>query len=90
VVRPNLEAKLLGFGLDNKDDKVRITRGKNFHLLGGSQETHQSMQEKCVKFNEKLDRRGKQLEDLGQDEFLDLAAQCQMNVLAPRRDAGKS
>ena len=75
------KAELLGFGLDNEDDLLRITHGKNFHLLGGSHETHQAMQEKCVKFNEKLDAKSKQLEDLEHQEFLDMAAECQMNVL---------
>ena len=30
------KALLLGFGLDNKDGHIRYTRGKNFHLFGGS------------------------------------------------------
>jgi len=73
-------AALLGLGLDNDDETVRITRGENFHLLGGSEDTHRQMQEKCIKFNEKLKGRGKQLEDLRHGEFLDLAAECDMNV----------
>ena len=54
-----------------------------FHLVGGSHETHEVMQEKCLKFNEKLDSRGKQLEDLTRTEFHDMAAECEMNVAAP-------
>jgi len=77
------KAKLLGIGLDNDDGCVRITRGENFHLLGGSQDTHHSMQEKCMKFNEKLQRRGKRLEELRGQEFLELAAECEMNVVTP-------
>ena len=71
-------AKLLGLGLDNTDGHVRITRGRNFHLMGGSQNTHEAMQEKCIKLNEKLDERGKQLEDLDRGELRDLAAECDM------------
>ena len=74
---------LLGLGLDNDDGHLRLTRGKNFHLVGGSQDTHNAMQEKCIKFNEKLDTRGKQLENLDSGEFLDLAEECQMNVISP-------
>jgi len=74
-------AGLLGLGLDNDDGHVRITRGENFRLLGGSETTHESMQEKCLKFNEKLQDRGKRLDDLERKEFLDLAADCEMNVL---------
>lgn len=79
------KSRLIGLGLDCTDGDVRITRGDNFHLLGGSHETHGRMQEQCIKFNEKLDHRRKQLEDLERQEFLDLAAECQMNVAIPRR-----
>lgn len=80
MVKPRRDAKLLGLGLDNKDGHVRVTRGKNFHLVGGSHETHETMQEKCIKFNEKLDARGKHLGELDRKEFLELAAECEMNV----------
>ena len=82
MVREQRKATLLGVGLDNEDGHVRVTHGENFHLVGGSQDTHASMQEKCLKFNEKLKGRGKQLEDLGRGEFLDLAGECEMNVPA--------
>jgi len=78
VVKPNNKARLLGVGLDNDDGHVRVTRGENFHLVGGSQGTHEAMQEKCIKLNEKLDERGKQLHELERNEFLDIAAQCDM------------
>ena len=67
------KAWLLGLGLDNEDGHLRITRGRNFHLVGGSQETHGTMQEKALKFNEKLKRRGRRLEDISRDEFRDIA-----------------
>jgi len=67
------KAWLLGMGFDNKDGHVRITRGDNFHLVGGSQETHGTMQEKAIKFNEKLKGRGKRLEDISHQEFRDIA-----------------
>ena len=85
MVRQRKKAVLLGVGLDNSDGEVRLTRGKNFQLFGGSHETHESMQEKCIKFNEKLDTRGKQLEDLERKELLDLAGECEMNVVAPQK-----
>ncbi len=67
------KAMMLGVGLDNPDGHVRITRGKNFHLLGGSRETHEVMQEVAVKVNEHLDRRGKTLEQISKDEFREIA-----------------
>ena len=69
------KAWLLGVGLDNEDGHVRYTRGPNFHLVGGSEDTHSTMQEKAVKFNEKLKDRGKRLEEVTKDEFRDIAHQ---------------
>lgn len=79
------KAKLLGLGLDNDDGHVRVTNGENFHIIGGSEDTHELMQEKCLKFNEKLNVKGKQLEDLEKTEFLDIAAECEMNMIPPRK-----
>jgi len=85
VVRRRRKAELLGIGLDNQDGHVRVTRGENFRLFGGSHETHQRMQEQCSRFNEKLADRGKELGELGRQELADLARECEMNVLVPRR-----
>ena len=84
MVSARQKKRLLGLGLDGKDGAVRVTRGRNFHLVGGSQETHEDMQEKCIKLNEKLKARGKELEDLGRKEFLELAQECRMNVVEPK------
>jgi hypothetical protein len=64
---------LLGMGLDCKDGHVRVTKGKNFALFGGSEETHEMMQEKAIKFNEQLDRRRKDLDNISEQEFSDIA-----------------
>lgn len=64
--------RILGLGLDNDDGHIRITNGKNFNILLGSEQSHERMQETCIKVNEKLDARGKRLEDLSPDEFVDL------------------
>ena len=66
------KALLLGVGLDS-DGKKRITTGPNFALFGGTEETHEQMTEKALKINEKLKARGKQLADVGHDEFDDIA-----------------
>ena len=65
-------ATLLGLGLDNEDGHTRLTRGKNFVLCGGSQETHSRMQETAIKVNEHLDREGKRLDDVTPREFCDI------------------
>ena len=64
---------LLGMGLDCKDGHVRVTKGKNFTLLGGSEETHGMMQEKAIKFNEHLNKRRKSIDDISEKEFKDIA-----------------
>ena len=83
---------LLGFGFDHSDGHTRVTRGDNFHLMGGSEETHGEMQEQCIHFNEKLNSSGKSLEQLEREEFLDMAADCGMNIISPgdRRDGKRS
>ncbi len=73
-VKPGeVKAALLGIGLDGDDGHQRLTRGENFVLVGGSQDTHAEMQEKAIKFNEKLEKRGKRLEDCSVGEVLDIA-----------------
>lgn len=84
MVNEKRKVGLLGIGLDNQDGHTRMTQGKNFHLVGGSSETHETMQEQCIKFNEKLDARGKELGDLEHREFLDMAAECSMNIPKPK------
>lgn len=70
--RKKADAALLGVGLDNDDGHVRMTRGKNYALVGGSEETHSRMQETAVKINEHLDDRGKRLEDVSVSELRDI------------------
>lgn len=70
--RGKKQAALLGLGLDGDDEVTRMTRGKNFVLYGGSQETHATMQETAVKLNERLDRMGKRLEDVSPTALRDM------------------
>lgn len=81
MAKDSRDGKMLGIGLDGHDGHLRLTRGGNFHLVGGSEQTHKEMQESCVKFNEKLDALGKRLVDLERTELRDLAAECDMNLL---------
>ncbi len=67
-------AALLGLAFDNDDGQTRLTRGKNFFLVGGCQETHSVMQETAIKINEQLDKRGKRLEEVPVN---DLRSICQ-------------
>jgi hypothetical protein len=66
------KAMMVGVGMDS-DGHKRLTQGKNFVLVGGSRETHEDMTEKVVKINEKLSKKGKELETVSHEEFDDIA-----------------
>ncbi len=65
-------AGLLGLGLDNQDGHQRVTRGEEFLLLGGSQETHERMQDVAIRVTEGLQDKGKRLQDAAPEEVADL------------------
>ena len=85
TAKARMKAWLLGLGLDNKDGHTRITTGDNFKLVGGSEETHGTMQEKAVKLNEQLKRRGKTLDTVSYDEFHEIADKVGMPLLDAQR-----
>jgi hypothetical protein len=68
-----LKRLLLGLGFDCKDGIWRVTRGPNFRLFGGSEDTHGEMQEKAIKLNEQLKEKKKTLDDISHDEFMEIA-----------------
>jgi hypothetical protein len=76
--RRKVRKGILGLGLDNKDEHVRITQVEDFHLLGGSEDTHSKMQEQAVKFNEELKKRGKTLQDAPLPEVKEIADKLDM------------
>ncbi len=63
---------MLGLAFDNDDGHTRLTRGKNFLLFGGCQDTHAVMQETAVKLNEQLDKRGKRIKDVSAGELREI------------------
>lgn len=63
---------LIGLGLDNKDEHQRITRGDEFLLVGGSQETHERMQDVAIHLTESLKAKGRRLQDAPVEEVVDL------------------
>ena len=72
ILRATLSNGCLSYSIDNDDGHKRLTKGDNFILVGGSEETHETMKETAIKFNEQLSRRGKHLEELSKDEFIDM------------------
>lgn len=70
-------AGLLGLAFDATDGHKRITRGNNFLLAGGSEQTHGLMRETILRVNEKLDEHGLNLADVSVDELRDLLNESQ-------------
>lgn len=71
------EAGILGLAFDAEDGHKRITRGNNFILAGGSEQTHGLMRETIIKVNEQLDARGMKLADVSPDQLRDMLNDAQ-------------
>jgi hypothetical protein len=76
-------ALILGVGLDS-DGHKRVTAGPNFALVGGSKDTHEQMTEKVIKINEQLKKRGKELHQVGREEFDEIAQEAGLRRPPPR------
>jgi hypothetical protein len=63
---------LIGVGLDNQDEHKRLTRSEEMLLVGGSEETHEKLQDVAIRFSESLKNRGKRLTDASVEEVVDL------------------
>ena len=70
-------AGLLGLAFDATDGHKRITRGNNFLLAGGSEQTHGLMRDTILKVNEELDARGLDLGEVSVEELRDLLDDAQ-------------
>jgi hypothetical protein len=79
------KALVVGLAFDS-DGHKRITTGKNFALLGGTEETHEAMTEKAVKINEKLAKRGKELHEISHEEFDQIAQEVGLKRSAPEEN----
>jgi hypothetical protein len=63
---------LFGIGFDHQDEHQRITEGDEFLLVGGSEETHERMQDVAIHVTESLKNKGKRLQDACAEEVIDL------------------
>ncbi|MCI0464952.1 MAG: hypothetical protein L0Z62_49150 [Gemmataceae bacterium] len=75
--RPRQVVGFLGVGLDNQDEHQRLTRSEHFLLVGGSEATHERMQDTAIRFTEALHRRGKRLEETSLAEVVELFHEAQ-------------
>ena len=60
--------RLRGLGLD-VDGEFRLTTGDGYTLHGGSEETHEHMQEVTARLEEGLQRSGKDIREVGHEEL---------------------
>lgn len=67
----------VGVGLDNKDGHARVTKSEHFFLVGGSQETHERMQDTAIRFSEGLQKRGKKLQETPVEEVIEIFHEAQ-------------
>lgn len=74
--QPQRVSGVVGLGLDAEDGHKRLTRGKDFVLAGGSDETHARMQETMIKVTERLGDRGKRIRDASPEELSDLIGEA--------------
>lgn len=88
LAKSRIAGPVHGIGLDNEDGHVRITKMDNFRLLGGSEETHEHMQEKAIKFNERLKKHDKKVTDLNVKQFVELAGE--VGMIGERAESGES
>ena len=63
---------LMGVGLDS-DGHARITKGEEFLLLGGTEDTHGEMREHVERFEHALKKMGTDLQRASNDEMIEAA-----------------
>ena len=76
--KERLRRLLLGLGFDGTDGHVRITRGKEFYLAGGSKGTHLEMRGGVLRFMGELERRKRSLQHISREEFLEIAEEIDL------------
>jgi hypothetical protein len=77
VARKSKEKKvemigLIGIGFDNEDGHQRITKAEDIVLVGGSEETHERMQDVAIQVTESLKSKGKRMKDAEPDEVIEI------------------
>lgn len=63
---------LMGVGLDS-DGHARVTRGEDFVLVGGTEETHGRMRDHVIRLEEVLDDMGTDLQRASREEMREAA-----------------
>ncbi len=63
---------LMGIGLD-KDGHARVTKGEEYVLLGGTEDTHGKMQDGVERFRDTLQKMGTNLQRATRDQMHEAA-----------------
>lgn len=63
--------RLLGVGFDSDDGHVRITKGENYDVFMGSDESHEYIRQLICKIEDALKQKNLSLDDLSPEEFSD-------------------
>ena len=66
--------RLLGVGFDAEDGHLRMTKGENYDVLMGSDESHEYIQQFLGKIEAELKAQKLNLDDLSPDEFTEFVA----------------
>lgn len=62
-------AVLVGYGLDEAGGHVRYTTSQDYRLLGGSELTHEAMQDMAARIKEELSKLGYELDNIRSDQI---------------------
>lgn len=73
------KAIIVGIAGNSKDNHKRITKGENFCLYGGTEESHDNMIESVLEFNALRTKYGKSLDELTEDEYFKIVNDLKRN-----------
>ena len=71
---PHQYRLLMGVGLDC-DGHARVTQGDDYVVLGGTEATHERLQEGVERFRETLQKMGTDLQAASDDEMFEAASE---------------
>ncbi len=69
-------ARIVGVGPAAPDGHIRITKGKQYQVVQGSEATHALMNQWCEGIQAKLAAMNKDMKDLSVEEFLRIAREA--------------
>lgn len=86
-----VQAKLIGLGLDGQGGPHRIITGRDFLMVGGSEETHEEMLETVLRLEVELERRGQELGEVPPEDLAEIAWRIdspELHIIALQIEAG--